>query len=184
LLRNESNILPFKAGTKVYFEKYMVTRGSENPHNVVAPLEHNWDVEFVNSADEADVVVLWLFPKSAGLFGSRGDEIHIELSKNSIDIEYVNSMKDKKPTVVVINFSSPWVISEIEKEKTETVLATFGTTTDALLDILSGKFNPTGKMPVSIPSSYEAVINNQSDVPGYQKGEEYCLFKFNDGISY
>jgi len=42
---------------------------------------NNWDIEFVNSAEEADVVVLWLFPKSAGLFGSNGNEINIELSK-------------------------------------------------------------------------------------------------------
>lgn len=184
LLRNEKSLLPLKPKTKVYFEKYLVSRGSEDPHNVVAPEEHDWNIEFVKSAEEADVVVLWLFPKSAGLFGSRGDEIKIDLSANSIDVDYVNKMKAKKPTVVAINFSSPWVISEIEKEKTQTILATFGTTTDALLDIVTGKFNPTGKMPISIPVSTEAVLKNKSDVPGYQKQEGYALFKFNDGLAY
>jgi beta-glucosidase len=184
LLRNETSVLPLKPKTKVYFEKYLVSRGSEDPHNVVAPEEHDWNIEFVKSAEEADVVVLWLFPKSAGLFGSRGDEIKIDLSANSIDVDYVNKMKAKKPTVVAINFSSPWVISEIEKEKTQTILATFGTTTDALLDIVTGKFNPTGKMPISIPVSTEAVLKNKSDVPGYQKQEGYALFKFNDGLAY
>jgi beta-glucosidase len=151
---------------------------------VVAPEKHNWDIEFVNSAEEADVVILWLFPKNAGLFGSRGDEIKIELSANNIDVDYVNKIKSGKPTVVAINFSSPWVISEIEKEKTETMLATFGTTSDALLDVITGKFNPTGKMPLSIPVSNEVVLNNKSDVPGYLKKDGYALFKFDDGISY
>ncbi len=184
LLRNESSLLPLKPGTKVYFENYMVARGSENPHNVIVPENSDWDVEFVNSSEEADVIILWLNPKSAGLFGSRGAEINIELSNNNIDVDYVNQLKVKKPTVIAINFSNPWVISEIDTGDANTILATFGTTFDALLDVVSGKFNPTGRMPFSIPSSHELVENNQSDVPGYQKPEGYALFKFDDGLSY
>jgi beta-glucosidase len=184
LLRNDSSVLPLKSKTKVYFEKYMVSRGSDDPHSVVMPEQGSWDVEFVDTPDEADVNVLWLIPKTAGLFGSKGDNIFMELSKNNIDVAYVNRLKAKKPTVVVINFSNPWVISELEDGQTNTFLATFGTTTDALLDVLTGKFNPTGKMPFSIPASAEAVLNNQSDVPGYQEGEDYAVIKFGDGISY
>ena len=184
LLRNSSTLLPIKAKTKVYFEKYLVSRGSENPHNVIVPEESNWDIEFVDSPEKADVIVLWLIPKTAGLFGSSGAEINIELSKNNIDVAYVNKLKAEKPTVIAINFSNPWVVKEINDGNANTMLATFGTTTDALLDILTGKFNPVGKMPFSIPASYDLVLNNQSDVPGYQKGEGYALFKFGDGISY
>jgi beta-glucosidase len=184
LLRNESSLLPLKPGTKVYFENYMVARGSDNPHNVIIPEKPGWDVEFVNSAEEADVVILWLNPKSPGLFGSRGAEINIELSNNNIDVEYVNQLKAKKPSVIAINFSNPWVIKEIDTGDANTILATFGTTFDALLDVVSGKFNPTGRMPFSIPASHELVENNQSDVPGYQKSEDYALFKFDDGLSY
>ena len=46
---------------------------------------------------------------------------------------------------LAINFSNPWVIQEIDKGKAQTIIATFGTSTDALIDILSGAFNPTGK---------------------------------------
>jgi len=184
LLRNESSLLPLKPGTKIYFENYMVARGSDNPHNVIIPEKSGWDVEFVNSPEEADVVLLWLNPRSAGLFGSRGAEINIELSNNNIDVNYVNQLKAKKPTVLAINFSNPWVIKEIDTGNANTILATFGTTFDALLDVVSGKFNPTGRMPFSIPASHELVENNQSDVPGYQKSEDYALFKFDDGLSY
>lgn len=184
LLRNETSLLPLKPRTKVYFENYMVARGSDNPHNVIIPEKPGWDVEFANSAEEADVVLLWLNPKSPGLFGSRGAEINIELSNNSIDVDYVNQLKAKKPTVIAINFSNPWVIKEIDTGNANTILATFGATIDALLDVVSGKYNPTGKMPFSIPASHEMVENNQSDVPGYQEPEGYALFKFDDGISY
>lgn len=184
LLRNDSSVLPLQAQTKVYFEKHMLARGTENLHTVVAPTENDWEVEFVNSPEEADVQVLWLIPQTGGLFASTGDEINIELSGNNIDVDYVNRLKAEKPTVLVVNFSNPWVIEEIDNEAASTLLATFGTTAEALMDVLSGKYPPTGKMPLSIPTSREGVKNNQSDVPGYQKTEGYALFKFGDGLSY
>lgn len=184
LLRNDDALLPFKPKTKVYFEKYVVSRGSDNPHIVIIPETNNWDLEFVDSPDKADQVVLWLIPGSGGLFGSAGAEIHNELSKNNIDVDYVNQIKAKKPTAVAINFSNPWVISEIDNGNMNTVLATFGTTTDAFLDVISGQFIPTGKMPFSIPASTEAVVNNLLDVPGAQEAEGYAVFDFDAGISY
>jgi beta-glucosidase len=184
LLRNDKSVLPLQPKTKVYFEKYMVSRGNNDPHIVVVPEQNNWDIEFVTSPQKADVVVLWLIPNTGGLFGSRGTEIEIELSKNNIDVEYVNKIKTQKPTVIGVNFSNPWVISEIDNEDLNSVLATFGTTTDAFLDVLTGKFNPTGKLPFSIPASREAVLNNKSDVPGYMEPEGYAVFSFNNGISY
>ena len=78
----------------------------------------------------------------------------------------------------------PGIISEIDNGNANTILATFGTTTDALLDVLSGKFNPTGKMPFAIPASREAVLSNKADVPGNLEPEGYAVFKFNDGFSY
>nr|WP_319271332.1 glycoside hydrolase family 3 N-terminal domain-containing protein [uncultured Draconibacterium sp.] len=184
LLRNDDDLLPFKPKTKVYFEKYLVSRGSYNPHIVIIPETNNWDLEFVDSPNKADQVVLWLIPGSGGLFGSVGAEIHNELSNNNIDVDYVNQIKAKKPTTVAINFSNPWVISEIDNGNMNTVLATFGTTTDAFLDVISGQFIPTGKMPFSIPASTEAVLNNLPDVPGAQEAEGYAVFDFDAGISY
>lgn len=185
LLRNDDALLPFKPKTRVYCEKYMQSRrGSGNPHIVITPEVNRWNVEFVDSPDKTDLVVLWLIPSTGGLFGSSGAEIHNELSKNNIDVDYVNKLKAQKPTVVAINFSNPWVISEIDDGNLNTVLATFGTTTDALLDVLSGNYKPTGKMPFSIPASTEAVKNNLADVPGALEKEGYAVFNFDEGISY
>jgi beta-glucosidase len=64
------------------------------------------------------------------------------------------------------------------------VLATFGTTSDALLDVITGKFNPSGKMPFSTPASDVAVTNQKEDVPGYLEGEGYALFNYDEGFSY
>ena len=184
LLRNAESLLPLKPKTKVYLETYYDNRRSDRPGKVIVPEINNWEVQFVNNIEEADVAILWLIPTNGGLFQSTGDPIDIRLSQNRIDIEYVNKIKSTKPTVLAINFTSPWVIEEIDDNNTQTIIATFGTTLDALLDVATGKFNPTGKMPITIPVSKEAVEKNRSDVPGYKEEEGYALFKFGDGLSY
>ncbi|MDR7075854.1 hypothetical protein J2Y03_000842 [Neobacillus niacini] len=51
----------------------------------------------------------------------------------------------------LINFSSPWLIQEIEPNAAA-VIGTFGIKTEALMDVIRGKFNPTGKLPLTIPA--------------------------------
>jgi len=187
LLRNESNILPLKAKTKVYFESYFPQKGNPNGTHVNVPVINNWDVQFVQSPDEADVILLWVTPGAKSLFDSKGEPIYLSLSKNGINTCYINCLTAKKPTVLVMNYSNPWVIDEVyNKENTNIkgVIATFGTTNDALLDVVTGKFNPTGKMPFTTPVSEAAAQHNRPDVPGYDEGPDYPLFKFNEGISY
>ena len=184
LLRNDASLLPLKAKTKVFVELHSRNRRTNESRKVLVPEINKWNVEFVQDIDKADVAVLWLIPNNSGLFQSTGAKIDIQLSKNNIDVAYVNRLKAKVPTVVVINFSSPWVIKEIDDENTHTIMSTFGTTFNALLDVVTGKFEPQGKMPLTIPVSREAVENNQSDVPGYMEPEGYALFKFGDGLSY
>lgn len=184
LLRNEAKILPLAKKTKVYVESYYDSGRGASPVNVIQPKVNNWDIEFVATREAADVVVLWLTPSMGSLFNSKEAPIELQLSKNKIDVARVNETTYHKPTVLVINYSSPWVIDEIDNPNVKTVLATFGTSTDALLDVLTGKFNPSGKMPFTTPVSKKAVLENLSDVPGYLKDKSYALFKFGDGLSY
>lgn len=184
LLRNSDGILPLKSATKVYFETQYDNGRSPDIIKANTPSGHNWDVIFVKSRDEADVVVQWLTPNMGSLFNTKeGQDIELQLSKCKIDVARVNENTYHKPTVTVINYTSPWIIDEIDNPNVKTVLATFGTSTDALFDVLTGKFKPQGKMPVSTPKSKKAVLENQSDVPGYLK-QNYALFKFGEGLTY
>ncbi len=187
LLRNESNILPLKGKTKVYFESYFPQKGNPNGTHVNIPALNNWALQFVQTPDEADVVLLWITPGAKSLFDSKGEPIYLSLSKNGINTCYINCLTEKKPTVLVMNYSNPWVIDEIYNKGSQNikgVIATFGTTNDALLDVVTGKFNPTGKMPFTTPISEAAAQNNKPDVPGYDEGDDYPLFKFDEGLSY
>jgi len=188
LLRNETQSLPLKPKTKIYFESYFQRRGAASPSVVYQPKINNYNVEFVKTPEEADYVLLWLTPGSKSLFQSDGSPIYLSMSKNAVDVKYVNTLTAQKPTILVINYTNPWVIDEIYNSQTikniKGVIATFGTTNEALLDVVLGKFNPTGKMPFTTPISDAAVGKQLSDVPGYLKGKDYALFKFDEGISY
>lgn len=188
LLRNETQSLPLKPKTKIYFESYFQRRGAASPSVVYQPKINNYNVEFVKTPEEADYVLLWLTPGSKSLFQSDGSPLYLSMSKNAVDVNYVNTLTAKKPTILVINYTNPWVIDEIYNSQTikniKGMIATFGTTNEALLDVVLGKFNPTGKMPFTTPISEAAVGKQLSDVPGYLKGKDYALFKFDEGISY
>ncbi|MEB2780481.1 glycoside hydrolase family 3 N-terminal domain-containing protein [Algoriphagus sp. C2-6-M1] len=184
LLRNDLQVLPIKAKTKVYFETYFDKGGENAPTTPFTSSNPSWEFELVATQEEADLVVLWLNPHFNSLFSSNGSEIDVRLSKNKIDTDYVNGVLSKKPTVTIINFTNPWVISEIDGAGLQTLVATFGTTPEAILDVLAGKVNPTAKMPFTIPVSAEVVKSNLSDVPGHQETEGYALFKFGHGLSY
>ncbi|QJD81430.1 glycoside hydrolase family 3 protein [Spirosoma rhododendri] len=182
LLRNTANLLPLAPKTKVYFETYYDNGRSASPVTVYKPTKAT-NLELVGTKEEADVVVLWLIPTTGGLFASADKPIDLTLSKNKIDLKHVSTLMGSKPTVLAINFSSPWVLSEIEGDA-KTVLATFGTTPDALLDIVGGTYKPTGKLPFTIPVSQQAVADNKSDVPGMQEPKGYALFPFGAGLTY
>jgi beta-glucosidase len=195
LLRNDEKVLPVSKKTKVYFEMYKeeaAPRGPQTPApsapkspiRVLKPDFKLENVEFVSTKEEADMVLLWLFPSTGGLFTSGGKPIELSLSKNKIDVNHVNEIINSKPTIMVINFTNPWVIDEIDKGNAKTILATFGTSSEALLDVVTGKFKPTGKMPFTIPSSEKAVAENKSDLPGSMENPGYALFNFGAGLSY
>ena len=188
LLRNDAKLLPLKPKTRVYFESYFQKKGSQPVNVYTNNSDKKYNIEFVSTPEEADVILLWLTPGSKSLFESDGSPIYLSLSKNGIDVSHVNALIAKKPTILAINYTNPWVINEIYNPTVQTnckgIIATFNTTAVALLDIVTGKFNPSGQMPFTTPISEEAVQKQLSDVPGYLKGKEYALFRYGEGLRY
>lgn len=183
LLRNDEKRLPLPKKTKVYFETYFQSGRNAGEAIKVSKPEYP-GLEFVSTKEEADVVLLWLVPTAGGLFSSQGSKIDLNLSKNRIDVNHVNEVLNAKPTVLAINYTNPWVIEEIDKGKATSIIATFGTTQEALLDIVTGAYKPTGKMPFTTPLNQAAVEANKSDVPGHMEGPGYGLFAFGHGLTY
>ena len=86
----------------------------------------------------------------------------------------------QRPTVVIIHLDRPAVIPEIA-EGCVALLGEFGASDAAVLDVVWGKFNPTGKLPFELPSSMAAVRDQQPDMP-YDSANP--LFPFGHGLRY
>ena len=61
----------------------------------------------------------------------------------------------------------------------DAVVASYGTSDDALLEALTGRIPPRGRLPFDLPRSMEQVRAHGEDVPGYDDP----LFAFGDGLT-
>jgi beta-glucosidase len=184
LLRN-SGILPLSGDEKIYIEIFDGER-SEATTNAFKELAGR-SMHLVNNPSEADIALVWVMPT---VFESE-EGASIELNdQTGIDVAKIRSIESAVPTALILNLNNPWIINEIEPDAAA-VLAVFGIKGEALLDVLNGTFNPTGKLPLTIPKDKEAVENNASDVPGYDENFDYVYknaegndYVFGFGISY
>ena len=94
--------------------------------------------------------------------------------------ERILSILRTVPTVVDIHLERAAVIPEIAAEAAG-LFATFGSTDDVLMDAVFGGFNPSGKLPIELPSSMEAVRAQREDVPFDSRDP---LFEYGHGLSY
>jgi beta-glucosidase len=85
-----------------------------------------------------------------------------------------------KPAIVIINLERPAIIKEISNAA-KAVIADFNSDNEIIMDLINGKFMPTGKLPLELPSSMEAVKNQIEDIPYDSKDP---LFEFGHGLTY
>ena len=76
---------------------------------------------------------------------------------------YYGNVGDK-PVVVVWQLDKPAVPAEIEPWA-DALLVAFGVQHQAVLDIVSGKCEPSGLLPMQLPADMETVETQQEDVP-------------------
>jgi beta-glucosidase len=85
--------------------------------------------------------------------------------------------------VLNINFRQPYVIDEASGfRQAGAILVGIGISNGALLDVLTGKAKPQGKLPFALGNNLRAVIDNQPDAPGYPTKD--TLYPFGHGLSY
>jgi beta-glucosidase len=168
LLKNDRNTLPLKNGLKLYVEG--IKPEAIKPYG-----------EIVDDPSKADIAILRLnapYEKRKGMmegYFHAGDLDFKEPEKSRI-----LNILSKVPTVVDIYLERPAVIPEIA-EKSAALLGNFGANSDAVLDVIFGKFAPQGKLPFELPSSMEAVRKQKEDMP---YDSENPVFPFGHGLSY
>jgi beta-glucosidase len=69
-----------------------------------------------------------------------------------------------KPVLVAVNISNPMVFGEFEEE-VDAIVGEFGVQVEALMDIISGKTEPSGLLPLQMPLNMSTVEKQMEDVP-------------------
>jgi len=168
LLKNEKSTMPLKSGLKIYFKN-------------IKPEAVSQYGQIVDDPAKADIAILRLnapYEKRKGMMESffHAGDLDFKGPEKGRILKILNQV----PTIVDIYLERPAVIPEIA-EKSAALLANFGASDEALLDVIFGKFAPQGKLPFELPSSMEAVRKQKEDVP---HDSENPLFAFGHGLSY
>ena len=169
LLKNDRNVLPLRGGARVYVEGL---DGSVLPGSVsVADTPENADVALVRIKAPYE-------PRNGNFIEAL---FHAgSLGFAAADIAWLLELMRRVPTVVDIYLDRAAVIPEVA-DGAAALLASFGATDEALLEIVLGRAAPTGALPFELPSSMESVRRQHPDVP-YDSTDP--LFPFGYGLAY
>ena len=171
LLKNQDKVLPLAPGKlKIYVR------------NVDPKVAAQYGT-VVDDPKKADIAILRLNTPYVPV----NSPIMIARMFHHGDLDFKGKQKDSilqllqtVPTIVDIYLDRPAVIPEISA-KARGLLADFGASDVAVMDVIFGKDKPGGHLPIELPSSMDAVRAQQEDMPHDSKNP---LYKFGFGLSY
>jgi len=160
--------LPVRGRPKIYIE------------NINADVAGDYG-RVVPTVEEADLAILRLRAPFEPREGFLESLIHAgDLSFPEAEKARILAILAAVPTVVDVYLDRPAVIPEIAIHSAA-LLANFGAGDAAVLDLIFGRFVPSGKLPFELPSSMEAVRRQKPDVP---YDSDNPLFPFGHGLTY
>lgn len=110
-------------------------------------------------------------------------------ASNTMDLKTILDTKEMmgdKPVIVVANVSRGMIFNEFE-DKVDGILVRFSVSEQPVLDIISGKSEPSGLLPMQMPASMSAVEKQYEDVPfdmECHKDTEGNLYNFGYGLNW
>ncbi|MBT9778955.1 glycoside hydrolase family 3 protein [Clostridium sp. MCC353] len=164
-------------------------------------LEEKRGLTLTDSYENADYAFLFINPSSGEYFNATKGYLELDICENKQvpDVDdagcpadtcheettlsgadkireiYEAVHKNGGKVISSVNFTLAWMVGNVEPYA-DALLAGFDTYTDAVLDVMMGKFEPTGRMPVTLPKDDSVITVNKSgvcvspnDVPGYDK---------------
>ena len=100
-------------------------------------------------------------------FTDRGYRGKTGCAANESDLDLVIETKRRmgsKPVVVCLRIHNPVVMAELEPYA-DVLIADFGVQQEALLEVISGRAKPGGRLPVQLPKDMAAVERHCEDLP-------------------
>jgi len=175
LLENKGNLLPLRSSRplRVYL------RGV----SADAATREGWTI--VTDPTRADVAIVRLSTPFERLhpqyvFGQFFHEGSLAFKDGDPDYEAFKQASAAVPTIVTVYLERPAILTPL-KDRASALIGNFGVSDAALLDVLTGRAKPEGRLPFELPSSMEAVQAQRSDVP---HDSARPLYPFGFGRSY
>jgi beta-glucosidase len=154
LLKNEDGVLPLGGRPRIFVKSLDASVAAQY-------------AEVVDTPEAADMAILrlqtpWYPVETDNPFARHFHHGDLDF-KGEAKAEILTLLRTV-PTVVVLHLDRPAVIPEIS-EACQALLADYGASDAAVLDVIFGKARPEGKLPFELPSSMEAVRKQRPDVP-------------------
>ncbi|MEO6528376.1 MAG: glycoside hydrolase family 3 N-terminal domain-containing protein [Gemmatimonadaceae bacterium] len=160
LLENNGNLLPLKAtGKSGALRVYVVGIDS------AAVKRAGWTI--ATDPAQADVAVMRMQAPFETLhrgwvFGAMQHEGSLAFRDGDPALAELRRVSALVPTVVSVYLDRPAILTPL-KTHARAIVANFGVSDDALLDVLAGKAKPQGKLPFALPSAMESVEAQRPD---------------------
>ena len=171
LLKNEGSILPLDQDIKVY------------PSGIDAKAISKY-AAIAATPEEADVIVLKFGTPFTPVEDPKFFLVRIfhqgRLDFPEAEKKELLKLINTKPTVSIFTLKRPAVIPDLNRAS-KALIVDFECQDEILAELVFGEFNPSGKLPIEIPSSVEAVEAQLEDVPHDSKNP---LYEFGFGLEY
>lgn len=169
LLENERNLLPLGRKVRTVYAQGIGTEALAG-----------YGLSAVSEPGQADVAILRISAPHEALhpgyfFGSRQHEGALTFDTSGKDYALISDVASKVPTIVVVRLDRPAILTDI-RGKVRALVAEFGASDRAVLDVLTGKAAPHGKLPFELPSSMSAVEAQLPDRPHDSRAPLYPIF--------
>ena len=141
--------------------------------------------EAVEMAKDADYVIfVGGLNKSAHQDNESTDRLQITLPYNQEDV--ILALAEVSKNLVVVNISGSAVAMPWADSVDAIVQGWYGGTEtgNALADVLTGKVNPSGRLPFSVPFKYEdGPIKTEAQYPGIKaEGDQFWQTHYSEGV--
>jgi beta-glucosidase len=113
-------------------------------------------------------------------FGSRQHEGRLAFTEKDVAYSELLRVSPMVPTIFLTTLERPLILANVRTHATA-LLGDFGISDEPLLALITGKLSPGGHLPFELPSSWEAVRQQKSDLPHDSKSP---LFPFGFGLHY
>lgn len=98
------------------------------------------------------------------MFASMQQEGDLDFKEGNADAELIDKVSAVVPTIVLVHMVRPAVLGRIANQAS-TLIAEFGASDSAIVDVLTGRVASVGKLPFRLPTSMDSVLSQPCDRP-------------------